>query len=94
MGVPVHPKYQRQVFPGTIELIRRHHPLAGQSFPVVRVARAFLVIQLVDRSHLKIPRKWTSLDYDPSDDPLLQDAVFTPPSILSLLDLMQILSRG
>ena len=92
-GVPVQTKYQRQVCPAQIEVVRRHHPLAGQSFPVIRITRTFVVIQLVDRSHLKLPRKWTSIDYDPSDDPLLHDAVFTLPSVSLLLNLMQILSR-
>ena len=93
MGGPVQTKYRRQVFPAQIEVVRRHHPLSGTIFPVVRGARTYLVIQLADTSHLKLPRKWTSLDYDPSDDPLLQDAVFTSASVSSLLDLIQILSR-
>ena len=93
MGGPVQTKYKRQVFLAQIEVVRRHHPLVGRIFPVVRVARTLLVIQLADTSHLKLPRKWTSIDYDPSDDPLLQDAVFTSTSILSLLELIHILSR-
>jgi hypothetical protein len=93
MGGRSHTKYDRQVFPTEVEVVRRHHPLIGQRFPVIRAGKAFLVFHLGDGSHLKIPTCWTSAGYDPSDDPLLQDAVFTTASISALLDLIQNLSR-
>jgi hypothetical protein len=79
--------------PTEAEVVRRHHPLVGQRFQVIRAGKAFLVLLLADGSHLKMPSCWTSISYDPSDDSLRQESVFTSASISALLELIQILSR-
>ena len=91
-GGQSHTKYHREDLPAEVEVVRRHHPLAGRTFQVLRAGRTFLVLQVDDGSHFKIPKGWTSLAYESANDPLLQDSVFTTASISALLELIQLLS--
>ena len=93
MGGPVHTKYNNQLLPIEVEVVRCHHPLLGQKLPVVRACRTFFVVRLADESHMKILKIWTNIDSNLAVDPLRQDTIFTKTSILELLDLVQILCR-
>ena len=92
-GGQSHTKYHREDLPAEVEVARRHHPLAGRKFQVLRAGRTFFVLHVDDGSHFKIPKSWTSLGHESATDPLLQGAVFTTASISALLELIQLLSR-
>jgi hypothetical protein len=93
MGGSLHTKYNRQLLPLSVEITRRHYPLAGQKLTPVRSGKNYFVLLLPDGSHIKIPKKWTNCESSLEIDPLCQDTVFTKDSILELLDLVGILSR-
>ena len=43
-------------------MTRRHHPLEGQTFEVLKVGKKDLLVQLRDGSTIKLPRSWTDAD--------------------------------
>jgi hypothetical protein len=45
-------------------VIRRHHPLEGQSLELFKDGKEQLVVCLPDGSRIRIPRSWTDLDGD------------------------------
>jgi hypothetical protein len=92
MGGSLHTKYDRQLLPISVEITRRHHPLAGQKFAPVRSGKDYFVLLLPDTSHIKIPKNWTNFGSNLEIDPMCQDTVFTKASVLELLDIVGILS--
>ena len=92
-GGTVQTKYNHQHLENDVEVTRRHHPLAGQRFQVLRTAANFVVLQLADGSRVKMPKNWTNINDNSAVDDLCRGTIFTTTSILELLDLVQILSR-
>ena len=52
----------RRYTPERVTVIRAHHPFVGQEFLVVREGREFLLLELADRSRIRLPRNWTDAD--------------------------------
>jgi len=89
-----HTRYDHR-FPSTppeIRITRRHHPLQGQTFTVVRDGPRELVIRAVDGVVMRVPRAWTDADGVTVTD-AGPDAVFTVDAIRALVDLVAAL-RG
>jgi len=58
-------KYYLSDFPTNITVIRRHHPLEGQTLELLSVGKAAVVVRLSDGSSMKIARGWTDADGGP-----------------------------
>jgi Family of unknown function (DUF5372) len=93
-GSPLHTRYDH-LFPSTpsvVRITRRHHPLEGQTFAVVRDGPRELVIRAVGDVVMRVPRAWTDADgVTPADAG--PDAVFTVEAIRALVELVEAL-RG
>jgi hypothetical protein len=93
-GGPSHTRYDH-LFPSTpseVRITRRHHPLEGQAFAVVRGGPRELVIRAVDGVVMRLPRAWTDAD-GVTHGGASPDAVFTVEAIRALVELVEAL-RG
>jgi hypothetical protein len=45
-----------------VTVIRRHHPLEGESLEVTSAGKCYLIVRLPDTSTLRIARAWTDAD--------------------------------
>ena len=93
-GRPSHNRYDHYLTPTPpeITITRRHHPLQGQTFKVVRGGPRELVIQAVDGVVMRLPRGWTDAD-GVTQGAADADAVFTVEAIRALVELVEAL-RG
>jgi hypothetical protein len=94
MGGPSHTRYDHRSpsTPPDIRITRRHHPLLGQTFPVVRDGPRELVIRAGDGVVMRVPRAWTDVDGVTATD-VGSDAVFTVEALRALVELIAAL-RG
>jgi Family of unknown function (DUF5372) len=93
-GRSSHTRYDH-FFPPTpphVTITRRHHPLQGHTFEVVRGGPRELVIRTVDGVVMRVPRAWTDADGETSTA-AGPDAVFTVEAIRVLVALVEAL-RG
>lgn len=93
-GGPSHTRYDH-LFPSTpseVRITRRHHPLEGQAFAVVRGGPREFVIRAVDGVVMRLPRAWTDAD-GVTHSGASPDAVFTVEAIRALVELIEAL-RG
>ena len=93
-GGPSHTRYDHLLpsTPSEVRITRRHHPLQGQTFAVVRGGPRELVIRAVDGVVMRLPRAWTDADGLTSGG-AGADAVFTVEAIRALVELVEAL-RG
>ena len=64
-------------------MTRRHHPLRGCEFEVVKDGRECLSIRMPDGTPMRIPRRWTNADGPPASADAAE-AVFTVESLRQL----------
>ena len=74
-----------------LRLTKRHHPLQGQVFEVIRPRRKQIDLRLSDGSPMRAPREWT--DVDGPRLPCSAERVFTLDSPLEVIDLIVALGR-
>ncbi len=93
-GRPAHNRYDHCLTPTPphVTITRRHHPLQGQTFAVVRGGPRELVIRAVDGVVMRLSRAWTDADGGTQVD-AGPDAVFTVEAIRALVELVEAL-RG
>jgi hypothetical protein len=70
-------------------VLRRHHPLYGREFEVLRGDKAILTIRLPDGSTMKIPRAWTDADgvTEAVRSSASIESIFTVEAVRQLIDL-------
>ncbi|MEW6744960.1 MAG: DUF5372 family protein [Planctomycetota bacterium] len=88
-GGASHTKYYRIPIPARVTIVRRHHPLQGQSFEVLRVGKTHLVVQSADGMSLKLPCEWTDVDGLP---PPPSDSFLTKLSVGSIRELLALVA--
>ena len=91
MGRPSHTRYDHFLTPtpSAVTITRRHHPLEGQTFAVVRGGPREVVIRAVDGVVMRLPRGWT--DVDGVTHGAAAAAVFTVEAIRALVALVEAL---
>ena len=62
MGSLSQTKYYLSNLPTKTTIVRRHHPLQGQTLDLLSPGKAKSVVRLPDGSSMKIRRHWTDLD--------------------------------
>jgi hypothetical protein len=77
----------RRYTPERVTIIRAHHPLLGQEFPVVREGREVLLLELADRSRIRLPRNWTDADGPPETSP------GSGPAVVCTVDSLRAVAR-
>jgi hypothetical protein len=75
-----------------VTVIRRHHPLAGQSVEVLKGGQ-HLIVRLRDGSTMRLPRSWTDADGVPVSRPAPPSNVFTIAALRELIALLEALRR-
>ena len=73
-------------------MTRRHHPLEGQTFEVLKGGKKDLLVQLRDGSTIKLPRSWTDADGATALESS-PAAVFTLASVRELAALLDALRQ-
>ena len=73
-------------------MTRRHHPLEGQVFEILKGGQKDLLVQLGDGSAIRLPRSWTDADGAPVPQPLPATLV-TVSSVRALITLLEALRR-
>jgi hypothetical protein len=80
-----------------VRIIRPHHPLYGKTFPLVRTWKhkksRFYIIQLPDKSHIRIPIDWADDGKTPLPKSFATQPVFTVFSIKKLILLITTLKK-
>ncbi|MBK7583354.1 MAG: hypothetical protein IPI67_30050 [Myxococcales bacterium] len=71
-------------------LTRRHHPLEGQRFEVMRGGPKHIVVRLPDGT-MRVPRSWT--DADGESAPHGPDTIFSIDALKEMLELLEMLRR-
>jgi hypothetical protein len=83
---------------GKVRIIRPHHPLYGNTYPIVRRWKhnkaRFYIIQLPDRRHLQIPAHWTDGGASPLPENLPDLPVLTVDSIRELIYLFKLFNKN
>jgi len=74
-------------------VIRRHHPLQGQSLEVLSAGKTHVVVRLADGSSMKFPRRWTDADGATQGEELGGDSKFCLTGLRELLRLVEALGR-
>jgi hypothetical protein len=93
-GKPSHNRYYHFTTPTPTELrlIRRHHPLFGQTLELVRGGRHKLVVRTTTGRTMQIPRSWTDAD-GASGQSESDQSVFTVEAIRDLTELLSALRK-
>jgi len=73
-----------------VTLTRRHHPLEGQRFEVMRDGPTHLLVRLPDGT-MRVPRSWTDADGEPA--PHGPDTIFSIDALKEMLELLEALRR-
>jgi len=90
-GSPVQTTYYyRRDTAEHVTVIRRHHPLEGESLEVLKGGQ-HLIVRLRDGSTMRMPRSWTDADGPPTSRPSQLSTVFTIDSLRELIALLQAL---
>jgi hypothetical protein len=93
-GRAVRTKYNFRNTPERIEITRRHHPLQGQQFEVLKDGKKRILIRTGDGMSMYIPREWTDADGAKPEEHHKHDGYFTVESLRRLLELVEMyLSR-
>ena len=90
-GARGHTKYPLRSTPARVTLTRRHHPLEGREFEVLRGGDKDLVIRGQDGLPMKVPRAWTSADG--ASVQAVAERVFSQESLERLLELVEAFKR-
>jgi hypothetical protein len=77
--------------PDEVTITRRHHPLKGKKFVVLKEGRETIIIQHSDGTSMRIPRQWTDADGESADDFAPRTSVFTVDSLRKLCELVELL---
>jgi len=75
-----------------VTVIRRHHPLHGQSLEVLKGGQ-HLIVRLRDGSTMRLPRAWTDADGVAGSPSAQLSTVFTIEALRELLGLLDALKR-
>jgi len=73
-----------------VRLVRKHHPLEGQTFEVVLGGRATVVVRLGDGTRMRLPRSWTDMDGIATS---AAERLCTVDSLREVLELLEALRR-
>jgi hypothetical protein len=77
----------------SVRIIRPHHPLFGQTVPLVKLwehkKRRYYVIQLPDQSHTRIPLHWADDGKGPLPEISSKLPALTIPAIKALISIME-----
>ncbi len=92
MGRLSRTKYILRNTPERIEITRRHHPLRGQQFDVLKGGPERITIRMSDGASMYISRDWTDADGAQPDDTHQHDGYFTVESLRRLLSLLEMFS--
>ena len=93
MGRSAHTAYHyRRSALDQVTITRRHHPLEGQAFEILKDGQKDLLVQLRDGSAIRLPRAWTDADGAPFPQPLPATLV-TVSSVRELITLLDALRR-
>ena len=93
MGGQGHTQHIFARTPDRVKVTRRHHPLRGLDFEVLKDGRRCLCIRLRDGTPMRIPRRWTDADDRPPALGDAAEAVFTVESLRHLEMLADALLR-
>ena len=76
-----------------VRVTRRHHPLQGQTYEVLKYGKVYVLVRLPNGSTMKLPRHWTDVDGLAPYEEMSGDAFFTVESLRELLKLEEALRR-
>ncbi|MCP3985265.1 MAG: hypothetical protein GY723_12820 [bacterium] len=48
--------------PGSVRIVRPHHPLVGERLTVESAGKKRVIVRLADGSRIAVPREWTDAD--------------------------------
>jgi len=91
MDSPPYNKYNSSSARSQVRLVKRHHPLEGQDFDVIRVRGKQVDVRLADGSSMRVPRQWTNVDGPPPSPHA--ERVFTLEALLEVIELVSALRR-
>jgi len=92
-GSPVQTTYYyRRDTAEHVTVIRRHHPLEGQSLEVLKGGQ-HLIVRLRDGSTMRLLRSWTDADGPDVSQPSQLSTMFTIDSLRELIGLLEALRR-
>ena len=89
-GRPSQTTHNFENTPERITITRRHHPLQGQGFSVLKGGRKVLTIRLSDGTSTRVPRDWTDADGVQAQQRASRDGHFTVDSLRALLALVDV----
>jgi hypothetical protein len=93
MGSPVQTTYYyRRDTAEHVTVIRRHHPLEGESLEVLKGGQ-HLIVRLGDGSTMRMPRSWTDADGPTVSRASKPSTLFTIDSLRELIALLEALRR-
>jgi hypothetical protein len=74
-----------------VRIVRRHHPLLGQSFEVLQGGPRYVVVRVAEGATMRIPRAWTDASGAPNDEGA--QTVLTVEAVRELASLVAALRR-
>lgn len=86
-------KYHLRRTPSRVTVIRNHHPLQGEEFEVLMEGNERIVIRVDDGTSMRIRRRWTNADGDPTDQSLGGNTVFSIDSLRRVIELVEVFAQ-